>query len=232
VTPERRRALVEVVVCSGYPTQLALAGSLQSAGIVPRTADGELSLAFIVPLTLVDAIVILALVVFFLRRGGDRPSAIFLGGRHPAREAALGLVLLPVTLALVFGVITLLQSIAPWLRNVPENPFERLLTTRAGFVAFLIVALVAGGLREELQRAFLLHRFERHLGGRGLGLIVTSLAFGFGHTLQGRDAAVVTGLLGLCWGALYLARRSAMAPIVNHALFNATQLIASALKLS
>ena len=74
--------------------------------------------------------------------------------------------------------------------------------TLAGFVVLL---MMAGGLREELQRAFLLRRFEQHLGGARVGLVVTSLAFGLGHTLQGWDAAVGTALLGAVWGALYLA---------------------------
>ena len=56
--------------------------------------------------------------------------------------------------------------------------------------------MVAGGLREEVQRAFILHRFERHLGGAAIGLVVFSVAFGLGHLVQGRDAAVITGLLG------------------------------------
>jgi membrane protease YdiL (CAAX protease family) len=83
--------------------------------------------------------------------------------------------------------------------------------------------VIAGGVREELQRAFLLHRFEQRLGGGGIGLVVTSLAFGLGHTLQGWDAAVTTAVLGACWGALYLARRSVVATVTSHALFNLAQ---------
>ena len=66
------------------------------------------------------------------------------------------------------------------------------------------MVIVAGGVREELQRAFLLHRFRTDLGQPWMGLLITSLAFGLGHTLQGWDAAVVTGVLGAIWGAMYL----------------------------
>ena len=59
-----------------------------------------------------------------------------------------------------------------------------------------LVVVVAGGVREEIQRAFLLRRFEVWLGGSTVGIIVTSVAFGAGHVLQGYDAAIVTGLLG------------------------------------
>ena len=102
---------------------------------------------------------------------------------------------------------------------------EGLLDSQTGLLAFLFVVIVAGGLREELQRAFLLHRFRTDLGSAGIGLLVTSTAFGLGHTLQGWDAAIVTGVLGATWGAIYLARRSAIAPIVSHSLFNSGELL-------
>jgi membrane protease YdiL (CAAX protease family) len=114
---------------------------------------------------------------------------------------------------------------APSLHNVPENPLESLLGTRAGLLMFLVVVIVAGGVREELQRAFLLHRFRSDLGQPWMGVFVTSLAFGLGHTLQGLDAAVITGTLGALWGTMYLARGSAIAPMVSHSLFNSGELL-------
>lgn len=93
---------------------------------------------------------------------------------------------------------------------------------------FLIVAIVAGGVREELQRAFVLHRFRQYLGGPIVGLVITSLLFGLGHTLQGWDAALITGVLGALWGAAYLWRRSAIGPMVNHSLFNTVELLGAA----
>lgn len=230
MTLERRRAALEVVLCSGYPTQLALAATLQGAGLAPLGSDGKLSAGFVFTLSLLDAALLISLVLFLLVRSGDSPGQVFLGGRNVAREARLGLALLPFTLGLVFGLLWLLHAVAPALRNVPQNPLEALLTSRANFILFLAVAVLAGGIREELQRAFLLHRFEQRLGGRAVGLTVTSLAFGLGHTLQGWDAAAATGTLGLLWGSLYLVRRSAIAGVVNHALFNGTELVGAAMR--
>jgi membrane protease YdiL (CAAX protease family) len=90
---------------------------------------------------------------------------------------------------------------------------------------FLIVVIVAGGVREELQRAFLLSRFRDGLGLPWLGLFITSLAFGLGHTLQGFDAAIITGTLGAIWGFMYLTRGGALASIVSHSLFNSGELL-------
>lgn len=225
--PERGRALLEVVLCSSYPTQLVLAGALQAFGISPLEADGGLSARFVFTLSILDAAVLLSLIVYFLRRSGDSLRHVFLGNRSLAREAGLGALLLPLAFGAVIAVQGLVHMLAPWLRNVPHNPLEALLGTPAGLAGFLLVAIVAGGLREELQRAFLLHRFEQHLGGRAVGLVVTSLAFGLGHTVQGWDAAIATGTLGFAWGALYLARGSTVAAVVNHALFNGAELLAA-----
>jgi NhaP-type Na+/H+ and K+/H+ antiporter len=58
-----------------------------------------------------------------------------------------------------------------------------------------------------------------------VGVIVTSVAFGAGHLLQGYDAAIATGLLGALWGVVYLRRRSAVAPMVSHAGFDLLQIV-------
>ena len=115
---------------------------------------------------------------------------------------------------------------APTLHNVDQNPLQGLLSSPRDAWLFALVVLVAGGVREEIQRAFLLHRFEAWLGGRTVGLVVTSIAFGAGHyQLQGMDAGIATGLLGAFWGVVYLRRRSCAAPIVCHAGFDLLQIL-------
>ncbi len=90
---------------------------------------------------------------------------------------------------------------------------------------FLVVVVLGAGIKEELQRAFILHRFEHYLGGRRVGLAVFSGWFGILHFEQGLDVAASIGLLGLFWGVLYLKRRSAVMSMVNHASFNAAQVV-------
>jgi membrane protease YdiL (CAAX protease family) len=80
-------------------------------------------------------------------------------------------------------------------------------------------------VREELQRAFILHRFDQRLGGAVVGLVIFSAAFGLLHLDQGYDASVGIGVLGLLWGAIYIRRRSVVGPMVNHASFNAAQVL-------
>ena len=221
----RPRALLEVTLCSGFPTQLLLAVALGTFGLQATGSGGDLSFGYVVILSLADAALVLALIGLLLRASGESMRELALGVRSPRAEARFGLLLVPALVAAVIAATTLLSWIAPGLRNVPENPFESLLDTPARVALFAVVAIVAGGVREELQRAFILRRFEQHLGGGWVGLVVFSVAFGLGHQIQGWDAAIITGLLGAGWGAIYLVRRSAVAPMVSHAGFNTAEIL-------
>ena len=221
----RGRLAAEVFLCSGFPTQLIIAAALASLGIVPLV-DGALSPTFVFTNLLIDSIVMLALLWFFLRQSGDDPRTVFFGSGPIDREIRLGLFSVPVVLTIVVAIQLIVSLIAPSLHNVPQSPFDAFLGSRWMLAGFIAVLILAGGLREELQRAFLLHRFEQGLGGQAVGLLLTSIAFGLGHTMQGWDAAIATGTLGAFWGLLYMRRRSAAASIVSHAFFNVIQVVA------
>jgi len=221
----RLRAAAEVVLCSGYPTQLALLPVLIAVGIPPLEGTA-LNPAFVFAVSAIDTVLLLALVFLLLRLSNERPRDVLLGPRAAIGELGRGLLATPAVFALVIAVQLIIRAFAPYLHNVPVNPFESLLGSPLRMAGFLLLVVIAGGVREEIQRAFLLHRFEQRLGGGRLGLVVTSLAFGLGHTLQGWDAAIVTGLLGAFWGSMYLTRRSAISNITSHALFNIVQVLA------
>lgn len=221
----RWQSLLEVVLCSGFPTQLALGGLAVLIGLQPTTSGGGLSLGFVAALSAADTVLLLGLVLWFLRLRGESPRQLFLGARPVAAEVRLGLLLTPLVVVFMSGTIWFLRQLLPDLLTVPENPFAALAHSPAGAFALLLVAMVAGGLREEMQRAFLLHRFRADLGGAATGLLVTSAAFGIGHLVQGWDAVIVTASLGAFWGALFLARGSIVAAVTSHALANGAQVL-------
>lgn len=228
-TPRQRvSAVLEVALCSGYPTQLALIFLLALAGFSP-TVSGQLSIGYVSTLLALDASLVIALVLMLLRLHGERLRDVFLGERPVGREALLGVPLTGVVFGVVIVVLSLAMQFAPWLHNVPVNPLEGLLGTRGDAALFGLVAVFAGGVREELQRAFVLRRFERHLGGPYIGVVVFSIVFGMGHALQGWDAAITTGSLGALWGLVYLARGSIVAPVVSHSIFNTAEIVRFAL---
>lgn len=217
-------AIIKVVLCSGLPSQLALSYLITLAGYSPAEG-GQLSFEYVAILLLLDAAVIVALIFWILHLHGEQPREVFLGTRPIGRELLLGVPLTPVVFGLAVVLLTAVQRAAPWLHNVPQNPLEHLITSGRQALLFAIVATIGGGLREEIQRAFILYRFEQHLGGAGLGLVLYSIVFGAGHSLQGWDAAITTATLGLFWGVIYLSRRSIVACVVSHSGFNVAEIV-------
>ena len=230
--PRQRRliAVAEVILCSSLPTQLVLQVVLVQAGWLPTTESGGFSLPFVVAVSLADTALLIVLMVVLTRAHGQSVSDLWLGHRPVMRETLLGVALVPSVFLLVVVLLNVVRLAAPALHNVPANPLEEM--ARGGAVnaaAFGLVAILAGGVREELQRAFLLRRFEQHLGGPAAGVVVLSTAFGLGHAIQGWDAAITTGALGAFWAVLYLRRRSSIAPVVSHAGFNSLEVLRVAL---
>lgn len=221
---DRVVALMEVILCSDYPTQLALAATFQILGFNQRDAAGRLSVAYVAALSLADAVLLIGLILLFLRSHGERPRDVFLGNRRIADEAKAGVPMSFIALGIAFSAILLIQQFAPWLRMEEQNPLQDLLQTPASVAVMAVVLVVAGGIREEIQRAFLLRRFEQWLGGPTVGVVVASIGFGAGHLIQGVDVAIITGLLGAFWAVIYLRRRSIVAPVVSHSGFNLLQL--------
>jgi|KBSSwiStaDraftv2_1062776.scaffolds.fasta_scaffold159749_3 membrane protease YdiL (CAAX protease family) len=230
VGQKRVIAAVEVLLCSSLPTQIVIGQLLAAIGLDPRTDSGQLSPPFAFALLLIDSVVLTTLMVILTRAHRESPRALWLGDRSIVREFGLGLALVPLVFLIVGLLMTGLMRLVPGLHNVTENPIEQLATGGPHQAAMLgVIAVVAGGVREELQRAFLLRRFEQHLGGPFVGVIVLSIAFGLGHYPQGWDAVVATGVLGAIWAIVYLRRRSSVAPIVSHAGFNLLEVLRVAL---
>jgi membrane protease YdiL (CAAX protease family) len=215
-------ALIEVILCSGFPTQMALATILVWLGLGPL--DG-FHLRVVAPLLLADTVVLIGLVVLFLRVHGEPPHEALFGRRPWLGElrASVPMVFKAYGIALV--VMVTLSAIAPWLHTVEQNPLQNLLKAPRDIVFFALIVIIAGGIREEVQRAFILRRFEQSLGGPAVGVILSSITFGAGHLVQGADAAIATGLLGAFWGVTYLRRRSVVAPVVSHAAFDLMQIV-------
>ena len=219
-------AISEMVICSSIPTQLAIGWTLRLAGWSPVDERGQLQLGFVAALSLADTVALVGLMVLLLRSHDERPSALWLGRRPVVREALAGVLHVPMVFLIAALLLLAMRALTPQLHNVDINHFETLAgSSLTDAVLLMLVAIVAGGLREELQRAFLLDRFSRHLGPPWAGVLLLSVAFGLGHLLQGRDAAIATGAMGAFWAVVYLRRGSSIAPVVSHALFNTIEVL-------
>jgi membrane protease YdiL (CAAX protease family) len=137
----------------------------------------------------------------------------------------LGLALVPF-LFLVNAAVAFVFRIYLPRYYLEQNPLTELIHTPQQLGLFVFSALVAGGIKEEVQRAFILNRFSRYLGGAGLGLVLWSLAFGLGHYLQGVQGISIAALYGFIFGIIYLRSGSLIAPIVAHGAYDTVALLA------
>jgi membrane protease YdiL (CAAX protease family) len=222
---ERAAAALEVILCSGFPTQILIITFMTLIGMKVRLPDGKLSPSFVFTLTLLDTLLLVALVVFFIRAHRESVRDQLFGRVRQWREVLFGLALIPASFFVIIAVLVIVQLIVPGLRNVPRNPLQDLAQNRWDAVIFAFVVMIAGGVREEVQRGFVLRRFEQYLGGGAVGLVIFSALFGLGHLEQGRDVALATAVLGAFWGVVFLRRRSITGPMVGHAGFNLAQVV-------
>jgi hypothetical protein len=114
--------------------------------------------------------------VLFLHAHGERAREVFFGRRPVLGEARYGLLLTIATLALGIAVLASMRTFLPFLHTVEHNPLQDLMERPRDAWLFGLVVVVAGGVREEIQRAFVLHRFEVWLGGGWVGIVVGSAA--------------------------------------------------------
>ena len=76
---DRVSALLEILLCSSVPTQLALAGALRVAGVQVFSKAGQLSLTFVVILSVGDTLLLAALMVIITRSHGESVRELWLG---------------------------------------------------------------------------------------------------------------------------------------------------------
>jgi membrane protease YdiL (CAAX protease family) len=171
-----------------------------------------------------EATLTLLLIRFLMALRGEVPGKIGWSTTNLIREIGIGLLTVPVLFAATFSVKVGFQVFFPHWATV-HNPLLELIKTDWDLGLFLFASIYAGGLKEEVQRAFVLTRFRDSLGGVYVGLFLWSLFFGYGHAIQGIDNAVGAGILGLFFGLLFIWRRNLTAPIVAHILYDVLTLI-------
>jgi membrane protease YdiL (CAAX protease family) len=225
VLAERAGAIVEIILCSGFPTQLLLITVLRGFGMPLQGDGGGLNPRFVFTVSLLDAVLVVGLVVMLLRAHRESVRDVLLGRVRLLREAFVGIAMIPIVFMTVIVILALVLTYAPALHNVTRNPLEDMLSNRTDAAIFAVVVMIAGGVREEVQRGFIVHRFGQYLGGGLFGVLFYSVLFGLGHYEQGYDAAIATAALGALWGVVYLRRGSIIAPVISHAGFNLAQVL-------
>jgi membrane protease YdiL (CAAX protease family) len=146
-------------------------------------------------------------------------------GEHWKRNFLMGLAIIPF-LFLINAIVAIVFKVYLPEYYMEKNPLVENLHTPQQLALFIFSALIAGGIKEEIQRAFIINRFRSYLGGAGTGLLIWSLAFGAGHYVQGAQGIVIASLYGFLFGGIYLLSGSLIAPIAAHGAYDALAILA------
>lgn len=219
---DRGQALFEVFLVSGVLSSFiaTLPFAIYSHGSGMNLKSAPVVAGFV----LLEAAITLLLLNLILKAHGEKLSGLGLRWVRWKSELRIGLAVVPF-LFLLNGIIgVLFKHFLPRLFS-EHNPLVEIIHAPQDLVLFVIAGLLAGGIKEELQRAFILERFRAHLGGAWFGLVLWSIAFGAGHYVQGAQGTVVAGVLGFVFGVIYLVRKNLIAPIVSHGLYDTLALL-------
>lgn len=168
-----------------------------------------------------NKIVFIIVIIILLKLEGDSFSDIGFRKHKLLIQFIFGLSFGFVTWILVNIVFNpLITALNPHEVKLPNDILNYMKDANSLYLWIPVVTLAA--FSEELQRIFVLTRFEKWFGKYGLyiAVLITSVIFGIGHLYQGMNSAIGTGIGGLLNSLVYLRKRSAIEVIICHAVFN------------
>jgi len=110
--------------------------------------------------------------------------------------------------------------------KLTENVRKLLPSTGTERIVCVLVAFTAGFCEEFLYRGWLLNLTGAACGSIWLGLLISSIFFGFAHLYQGRRGVIGTGIGGLVFGLVYIASRSLLPGQLLHTFLDLYNLLA------
>jgi len=221
---ERLQAFVEILLLSGLfstPIATSILWAFYRQKVDLLTNDATMLCVFL----LLEAGITLLILMVILKAHRETMGSLGLKRDRWKFYLLLGFGLVPFFFLINAGAEYVFRVYLPQY-NVEQNPLFEIIHSTKQLAFFIFSALIAGGIKEELQRAFILTRFDRYLGGAWLGLILWSFAFGAGHYIQGVPGIAVATLYGFIFGTVYLVSRSLIAPIVSHGAYDTLALLA------
>jgi hypothetical protein len=146
--------VIEVLLCSDYPTQLAIGATLAAFGFSAFSRSGKLNVAYVVGLSLADSVALMGLILLFLYAHGERPRDVLIGRGRVIQEVAIGIPLIIAALGLGVAVLLAVQKFAPSLHTVANNPLQDLMKSPRDAWLFALVLLVAGAFAKRCSALF------------------------------------------------------------------------------
>jgi len=220
---DRIQAAFEIVLISGLISSFLAALPLwvftgEKTGLLLKDAK------FISAFLLIESGITFVLLAILLKAHRESIRSLGVQWDRWKANSMLGLTLIPFLFLVNSGVSFIFRNYLPQYYT-EHNPLTDIIHSPQQLALFIVAALVAGGIKEELQRAFILNKFRSYLGGAAAGLVLWSLAFGAGHYVQGIQGIVIAAAYGFLFGLLYLMSGSLIAPIVAHSAYDTLALL-------
>jgi membrane protease YdiL (CAAX protease family) len=220
----RVQAAFEILLVSGIVSSLLI--SLVFAAIFGRNRLKliEMDVGFLAAYLMTESAVTFLILWILMKARGETLRELGLCLRKWKPNVFTGILAAP-CLIVVSGIVGRAFQLFVPEYALEKNPMIEMVSSPRQLTLFILAGIIAGGVKEELQRAFILCRFRRHLGGAGVGLVVWSLAFGVGHYAQGAQGVCAAAILGFVFGVLYLMRGNLVLTITAHAVYNTLTLL-------
>ncbi len=178
---------------------------------------GTIDFVLTVVATIFRDLGLVALVLFFLWRNGERLADIGWSIRKRALDVVLGIVLFPL---LVVGAGVLEDILHQMGFTSPATPLPALHPTPNIFhlvLGTVFVAVVAVS-EETIFRGYLVLRFKNTTRSVAGAVFLSAVVFSIGHGYEGTAGVITVGALGAVFALAYLWRKSLVLPVTLHFL--------------
>ena len=174
----------------------------------------KLTFPLVAGATIVTDIPLLCLILYFVWRNGESFACIGLTLRNGWREATIGFVLFVPLMVLMSFMEKVLRAGG---LTVPQEAPSFLVPSGEGQVVLALLLLIVVAVSEEvIFRGYLIRRFKALSGNPVAALFLSTAVFAMGHGYERSGGVLGVGVLGLIFGAIYLWRKSLVAPMVMH----------------
>lgn len=203
---------------------------LYATGSAPLDGEWppELQQRFLVPGLFLRASGIIGIVLLLVRRRGQPLASVGLSRRGWPADVLIGVTALFVLYAIMFLFLLVVAVAWPELMKQLQQNAELLqdLVPPLGWLGFIPLALVIGIYEELLFRGFLMTRLRKATGSWIAAVLLSTALFTVLHAADQTGAALLLILmLSIVFSIMTVWRRSILAAIIAHALFNYSQFL-------
>ncbi len=174
----------------------------------------DLTFSIVAWSTILSDLSLLCLILYFLWRNEESFSSVGLTSGDGWREILIGAVLY---VPLIFVMSLIKKALYAGGFSTPQEAPSFLVPSGGREIAIALLLLIVVAVSEEvIFRGYLIGRFKAISRNPVAALLLSSVIFAAGHGYERSGGVVGVFILGSIFGAVYLWRRSLVAPIIMH----------------